>query len=113
MEKYIYYPSEEFAAKLEKINKTDPPGFERIMKVIDRLLVNPDDADGKMHGVHKGRFKKYVGRRDYRLIYYYCELCKKVNRRLESVCDYCEAVNHHSVVFFDVYHKKDSKKVGH
>ena len=111
MDKYVYRPSEEFASKLSKIKKGDPLGYTHIRKVIDRLLHNPADADGKMHGVHNGRFKKYVGRRDYRLIYYYCELCRKANKRLESTCDYCESVEDRSVVFFDVYHKKDSKKI--
>ena len=113
LDKYIYQPSEGFESKLERIRKNDPPGYDRIMKVIHRLLENPDDADGKMHGAHNGRLKKYVGRRDYRLIYYWCELCRKANRRLESTCAYCDRIHDRSVVFFDIYHKKDSKKAKH
>lgn len=99
-----------FSMKLEKIRKSDPAGYSRIKGVIDRLLVNPSDSDGKMHGRHNGRLKKYVGRRDYRLIYYWCELCRKENRRLESTCEQCDAIHDQSVIFFDIYHKKDSKR---
>ena len=111
MEKYLYRPSEAFAEKLDDIRKTDPKGYTRIQQVIDRLLVNPGDADGKMHGPYHGKLKKYVGLKDYRLIYYWCELCRKENRRLESACEHCESLPDQSVIFFDLYHKKDSKRV--
>ncbi len=60
---YLYTPTKLFTEKLENIKLTDPSGYERINKVIDRLLMNPNDADGKMHGLYNGRFKKYVGRK--------------------------------------------------
>lgn len=107
---YIYMPTKQFADKLDRIKQTDPPGHDRIWSVIKRLLANPDDADGKMHGLYRGRFKKYVGRRDYRLIYYWCELCRKENRRMSKSCDDCSKIDDRSVIFFDLYHKKDSKK---
>ena len=97
--------------KLENIKKSDPTGHKRVLKVIDRLLINPTDADGKMHGLHNGRFKKYVGRREYRIIYYWCELCRKENKRLESTCKHCDSIHDQSVLFFQLYHKKDSKKL--
>lgn len=111
MEKYLYKPSDAFADKLDHIRKTNPKGYTRIQQVIDRLLVNPGDADGKMHGQYHGKLKKYVGRKDYRLIYDWCELCRKENRRLESACEQCESLPDQSVIFFDLYHKKDNKRV--
>ncbi len=105
--KFTFYPTDRFSARLEKIKKQDPPGHGRIMKVIERLLQIPGDADGVMHGLHHGRLKKYVGRRDYRLIYHWCELCRKENQRLEDKCGHCEKVSDHSVIFFDVYHKNE------
>nr|MBC8413999.1 toxin [bacterium] len=84
---------------------------ERIMKVINRLLANPDDADGKMHGVFNGRFKKYVGKSGYRVIYYWCEQCKKENKRMAEKCDNCDIIPDQSVIFFDLYHKKNSKRL--
>lgn len=107
METFTYNPTEAFMAKLNKIKKQDPPGHDRILRVINRLLRSPGDADGKMQGIHHGRLKKYVGRRDYRLIYHWCEECRKENRRREERCDKCSEVDNHSVIFFDVYHKNE------
>lgn len=111
MPPYIYYPTRHFSSRLEKIRHRDPAGFGRIQVVIERLLSNPADADGRMQGTHHGRFKKYVGRRDYRLIYYYCEICRKANLRLTERCGHCELVQENSVIFFEVYHKNEMKKL--
>jgi hypothetical protein len=108
---YLYAPTKLFTEKLESIKVHDPPGFERIIKVRDRLLANPSDADGKMRGLYNGRFKKYVGRNGYRLIYYWCELCRKENRRLDKDCDHCKKISDQSVIFFDLYHKNTSKRI--
>ena len=113
MDTFNYTPTEAFSAKLSKIKKQDPPGHDRILKVIERLLQNPGDADGKMHGVYHGRMKKYVGRRDYRLIYHWCELCRKENRRREDRCGHCDEVTDHSVIFFDIYHKNELAHLKH
>ncbi len=107
----LYQPTEHFSRKLAKIKRSDPPSYKRIQQVIERLLVEPDDADGKMKGLYQGRFKKYVGRRDYRIIYYWCELCRKENRRLEKECDNCPTIPDNSVIFFDLYHKNETKKI--
>jgi hypothetical protein len=73
------------------------------------VLNNPDDADGKMHGLYNGRLKKYVGRSGYRLIYYWCELCHKENHRLKIACDNCSDILDNNVVFIHLYHKKNKK----
>ena len=109
-QKNLYQPTEIFSKKLDQIKGADPKGYRRIEKVIERLLSNPQDADGKMRGIYNGRFKKYVGRGDYRLIYYWCELCRKENRRLVEECKDCHIIPDSSVIFFDIYHKKDMKK---
>ena len=108
---YQFKPTEQFVEKFKALKSIDPSGYKRISKVIERLLVNPDDADGKMHGLYNGRLKKYVGRSGYRIIYYWCELCRKENRRLKKNCGNCSKIPDHSVIFFDVYHKKDRKKM--
>ena len=110
MVKYIYYPTPNFIVRLEKIKRRDPLGHSRIENVIERLLKNPSAADGRMHGTHHGRYKKYVGRGEYRLIYYYCELCRKQNKHLKEKCAHCELVEDNSVIFFEVYHKNEIKK---
>lgn len=105
-----YQPTELFIKKLAQVETTDPSGYQRVKKTIDRLLLKPSTADGKMRGVYGGRLKKYVGRREYRIIYHWCELCRKENRRIEKECDDCEQIPDNSVVFLDLYHKKDIKK---
>lgn len=105
-----YQPTEAFSKKLKKVKQSDPSGYKRILQVVDRLIEKPDDADGKMQGVYRGRYKKYVGRRDYRIIYYWCQLCRKENRRVEKECDDCHTIPDNSVIFFDLYHKNEMKK---
>ncbi len=109
---YIYHPTSCFDDKLDKIKKQDPPGHKRILKVVVRLLHNPTEADGRMHGLHHSRFKKYVGRGDYRLIYEWCAECRKSSRKLEDRCDKCDEIADNSVIFFDVYHKNQKLKPG-
>ena len=111
MPAFSFFPTPVFAAKLAKIEKYDPPGHTRILDVIDRLLHSPADADGWMHGIDIGRLKKYVGRRDYRLIYHWCELCRKEGKKLEDQCGFCHEVKDNSVIFFDVYHKNEAGRV--
>ena len=111
MPPYTYYPTKYFTTRLKKIQRKDPAGYRRIEEVLERLLENPDLADGRMTGIHHGRFKKYVGRREYRLIYYYCALCRKQNKKLEEQCGHCERVQDNSVIFFEVYHKNEMKKI--
>ena len=111
MANFTYFPTPGFASKMEKIEKHDPPGHNRILGVIDRLLYNPAEADGWMHGAHHGRLKKYVGRRDYRLIYHWCQQCRKEGKHLANQCGFCGEVSDHSVIFFDVYHKNAANRL--
>ena len=113
MSSYTYHPTVCFQSKLIKIQKQDPPGFLRINKVIERLLHNPNDADGRMRGTHHSRFKKYVGRGDYRLIYEWCAICRKASKKLEDRCEKCEEIDDNSVVFFDVFHKNEAWKTAY
>lgn len=101
-----YQPTAHFTKKLHHLKKTDPQGYGRVKKTIDKLLLEPEGADGRMVGIYHGRLKKYVGRRDYRIIYYWCELCHKENKK-----QHCDVIPDNSVIFFDIYHKKDKKKI--
>lgn len=104
---YVFFPTDHFQTRLETVRQHDPPGYKRIRKVIERILHDPADADGRMVGLHHGRLKKYVGRREYRLIYNWCEACAKMSAREIDKCGHCTRVEDHSVVFFDVYHKNE------
>jgi len=105
---FSYQPTRSFSAKLNHIEKVDPPFFRRIRNVIERVLCNPRVADGRMRGLHHSRFKKYIGRSGYRLIYEWCELCRKKDLAKEHRCDNCHQLPDHSVVFFDIYHKNEA-----
>jgi hypothetical protein len=87
--KLLYQPTDLFSKKLDQVRVTDPPGYKRVQKVIDRLLFTPGNADGKMTGVYNGRLKKYAGRQDYRIIYHWCQLCRKENSRVQNKCRNC------------------------
>lgn len=107
MPRFDYIPTPLFNTKIDRIQRKDPPGHGRIMQVVDRLLDNPEDADGWMHGIYAGKLKKYVGRRDYRLIYQWCAHCRKEIKKLPDHCGKCGGVTDNSVIFFDVYHKNE------
>ena len=109
---FIYHPTRTFENKLKKISKSDPQGFSRIKAVVERILQRPGNADGRMQIRHHARYKKYVGRKDYRIIYEWCEVCRKANLKREEKCGRCEEIADHSVVFFDVYHKNEMDKIG-
>jgi len=111
MARYLYHPTHQFTERMEKIRRNDPAAYKRIRAVIDRLLENPLDADGKMHGGHRGRLKKYVGKGDYRILYHWCELCRKANEKQYKECRNCETIPDQSVIFFDIYHKAESRRV--
>jgi hypothetical protein len=111
MPAYVYRPTEHFMSRLEKIRHHDQEGYGRIMKVVGRLLEHPDDSDGRMHGRHRVKFKKYVGRGDYRILYYYCELCRKAEHRLREECRSCSSLPDNSVIFFDVFHKNEKERL--
>ncbi len=108
---FHYEATPRFLKKLEGVRRGDPPGYERIRQVMERLLSFPGEADGMMHGEHRGKLKKYVGRADYRIIYNWCEICKKAGRHLADACPYCGSVPDHSVIFFDLFHKSEYRKL--
>ena len=110
-ESFHYHPTPEFAKKLEKLKGEDPASHARLMGVIDRVLANPADSDGKLHGAHRGKLKKYAGKSQYRIVYSWCRACRKANEHLSVNCSFCDAIPDHSVVFFDLFTKADAKKL--
>lgn len=114
MAKYEYRETKKFTKRIEKIKRRDSVGFAEIKKVIDRLLNNPSLSDGPLRGDKKGQLKKYVGRDRYRLSYTCCEICKKYNLQEKNICNnHCGTFQHNTVLFIDVFAKKDFKKLGY
>lgn len=112
--RYEYKETEKFAKSIKKIQRLDQVGFLRIKKIIDRLLDNPKLSDGSLHGDKKGQFKKYVGESGYRLIYTWCEECKRLNFQEKNDCStYCDLFPQNTIIFMDVFHKQDFRKLGY
>ena len=111
MEAWKYEPTPHFLRRLERVKGQDREAHRRIMQVVNRLLENPSDSDGVMHGAHVGKLKKYVGRGEYRILYHYCELCRKASRKLMEDCSGCRSLGDRSVVFFDVFHKNEKDRL--
>lgn len=105
MASYSYHAAQIFSDKLEMIRLNDPQGHEQIRELIESLLTDPSESGNSMHCVYQGRLKKYLGSRDYRIIYHSCNNCRKA-KRLRAHCGSCGAVNDLSLVFEDVFHKK-------
>lgn len=108
---HFYYPTTTFKRKREHLERKDSKGYQRVSRVIDRLLHDPTNADGRMRGIYDGRLKKYVGKADYRIIYHWCSHCREEKMHLSNGCGKCDTIPDNSVVFFDLYHKKDMKKL--
>ncbi|MFH1957535.1 MAG: toxin [bacterium] len=110
MLKYKYQETKQFSESIENIKGQD---LKRIQKTIDRLLDTPDLTDGPYHGEHRGKFKKYVGKSGFLLVYTWCERCIK-NRLQEYLnCAFCGTISEKSVIFFDVVKKADAYKNGY
>lgn len=113
MKLFSYQPTRLFDKRLKKIKGGDPEGYKRLMETVERLLVNPEEADGKMTGPHRGRLKKYVGRSGYRIIYNWCSTCRKANHHLTNSCEHCDIIADDSVVFHDVFSKHEAQRLGY
>lgn len=107
-----YLPTELFTKKLTSLEKMNHVGYVRVSKVIDRLLIQPQNSDGIMKGIYDGRLKKYVGKKDFRIIYHWCKQCRQEKMfRVKEKCVGCDEMKDNSVIFFDLYHKSDMKKL--
>ena len=103
-----FTPPKNLLRNSKKSKSATLSGYQRIRRVIERLLETPGDADGRMHGPHQGRLKKYVGRRDYRLIYQWCERCRKEAKKLAEHCGgCCGTLVTGASFFFDLFHKNE------
>ena len=110
---FHFAPQRHFIKRLEKVRRADPTGYEHILKVVERLLSEPDDSDGMLTGPHRGKLKKYVGRSGYRLVYNWCVHCHKQQERMRQECAGCgsQEIPENSVVFLDLFHKSEAARL--
>lgn len=111
--RFHFYSADYFKKSLSRIQKADPDGARRIVAVMERLLENPAETDGMLTGPRRGLMKKYVGKSGYRLIYKWCQSCKKLAGEIRRDCPDCGQLGNESVVFFDVFHKADAARLGY
>jgi len=111
--KLIYDESKTFAKRIKKIARKDPINFRRIQKTIDRLRLNPDKYDKALQGDSRCRFEKYIGRDLLRLVYTWCENCRKFNCVKINKCEGCGSKSANTLRLFDIYYKQDAGKLGY
>lgn len=100
--KLIYDESLLFAEKLSKIKRKDSVTFKRVKKTIEKLLINPAGYDRALQGFHRCKFEKYVGRELARIVYTWCENCRKYDCAKVNECDDCEKKADNTLRLFDV-----------
>jgi len=108
---FSFQPSGHFSKRLENIRRNDPSGYVHIVKVVERLLSEPEDTDGMLSGPHRGKLKKYVGRSGYRIVYNWCAACKKSAVKMHENCESCGTIPDNSVVFLDIFHKSEAHRL--
>jgi len=84
---YQRYETELFREQLARIRRSDKRTAEQIDQVVDRILANPHNWDGLLKGPRAGQCKKKAVKKKYRIIYRFCELCLKLNKRKCSDCE--------------------------
>lgn len=113
VEGFSFQATSHFARKLADLARNDPSAHRRVKGIIDRILERPQENDGQLHGIHRGRLKKYVGRSGWRLVFDWCRACRKANRRQAEACELCGTVPDNSVIFFDLFHKNEAARLGY
>lgn len=111
--KLIYGPSKQFDKELNKIKENDPPIHKRIKNKIDYLLNNPESYDRVLKGDKRCKLEKYVGRGLIRIVYNWCENCRRCNCNIVNKCIDCENKPDNTLILFDVYYKNEARKRGY
>jgi mRNA-degrading endonuclease RelE of RelBE toxin-antitoxin system len=102
---YKRYTTKKFDKELSKIKNTEDR--KHIGKVMSRLEEDPYNWDGSGEGEWKGSYYKYVGKKGYRIVYAFCELCEK-NEHQELVhCDKCCEIPKDSLVFRRIFQREE------
>lgn len=89
----------------KQIKSIPPSDLKRINLVISRLVNNPDNHDGTLGYDRAGKFKKYVGKSGYRIVYYYCEKCIKLQHEEMMGCENCKDVPENSLILFEIFRR--------
>ena len=100
-----------FRPKFTKIigsnKKRDIELVKAVKVAIPKICAAPHNNDGRLHGLLRGQFKKYIGRNRYRIAYAICEDCRRNKHKALNNCSFCNETGDQTVVFFFAGPKKD------
>ncbi len=97
--------SDDFQKHLEKLTKRDGALKKRLLQRIQEMTTEKPASQIGYIGDLKGKWKMRVG--DYRLIYAYCEDCRKYKHEILNECYRCFEKDDTNLVFFDVIHRSN------
>jgi len=100
---YKRYETELFTEQLQRIRCADRTVAQRIDKILNRILKNPEIYDGLLKGPRAGQCKKRAVDEKYRIVYKYCELCLKLNKEKCADCDLPDD----AVIFREVFRRDE------
>lgn len=108
--------SSKFDKSIKKIKKQAPSRVKRIEQVVNFLIKNPETFDKPLTGKRNYKLEKYVGKKDYRILYRYCNYCIKHKQKDVETCRDCKEVlkSGGGIMFLDIFKKNtaNTKKKG-
>jgi mRNA-degrading endonuclease RelE of RelBE toxin-antitoxin system len=96
---------DDFKKHLDKLTKKDGNLKKRLLERINEMSAEKPLSQIGYIGELKGKWKMRVG--DYRLIYAYCDDCKKHKHQFLNSCYGCGAKEDNALIFFDVIHRSN------
>ena len=99
--------TEQFAKVVDSKKKRDRAMVAAMKDAVEEVLASPERHDGALKGNQRGRFKKYVGRSSYRIVFTVCAWCRSMDRHQDpkARCEFCDETSDNTVVFFHAFKK--------
>jgi mRNA-degrading endonuclease RelE of RelBE toxin-antitoxin system len=102
---FIPFFGDDFKKHLDKLTKKDGTLKNRLLERIGEMSKEQPQSQIGYVGELKGKWKMRVG--DYRLIYAYCQDCKKHKHQNHNMCYGCSTKADNALIFFDVIHRSN------
>jgi mRNA-degrading endonuclease RelE of RelBE toxin-antitoxin system len=106
---FTVFFSDDFKKHFEKLTKKDVSLKNRLRECIDEMAVKKPYSQIGYSGDLNGKWKMRVG--DYRLIYVYCEDCRRCCHQVFNDCYRCCDRSGDVLIFFDVIHRSNDYKL--
>jgi mRNA-degrading endonuclease RelE of RelBE toxin-antitoxin system len=102
---FISFFSDKFREPLKKLTKKDEHLKKRLLDQIMEMEKEPPFSQVSLIGDFTGKWKMRVG--DYRLLYAYCQDCKKHKHQSYNNCLDCNTKKDNTLIFFEVFHRSN------